>query len=157
MNRISPGMPWLGVQHGYLSGSAFSMRLIMNYILTISVAATLALAASTTTASPGHPGAPAVSHPTIATAPTARAPSINASVPNPTRMAQGRLQTGQPNASCGSLSAPSTPGNAAGAPGSAFNPDGKAGTVYAGEQPQNSRNPRSVSQYDAACLHQPLH
>lgn len=60
--------------------------------------------------------------------------------------------TGQPNASCEET--PNTPGNAAFAPGSAFNPDGKAGSVYAGEQPQNSRNPNSVSQYDAACSHQ---
>ena len=62
--------------------------------------------------------------------------------------------TGQPNQTCGSASAPNTPGNAATAPGSAFNPDGKSGTVYAGEQPQNSRNPKSVSQYDVACAHQ---
>lgn len=62
--------------------------------------------------------------------------------------------TGQPNQSCGSASAPNTPGNAASASGSAFNPSGKAGTVYAGQQPQNSRNPVSVSQYDAACAHQ---
>jgi hypothetical protein len=62
--------------------------------------------------------------------------------------------TGQPNQTCGSASAPSTPGNAAGAPGSAFNPSGKAGTVYAGQQPQNSKNSASVSQYDAACSHQ---
>jgi hypothetical protein len=62
--------------------------------------------------------------------------------------------TGQPNQSCGSATAPNTPGNAASAPGSAFNPDGNAGTKYAGEQPQNSRNPVSVSQYDAACSHQ---
>jgi hypothetical protein len=26
--------------------------------------------------------------------------------------------------------------------------------VYAGQQPQNSRNPVSVSQYDVACSHQ---
>jgi hypothetical protein len=63
--------------------------------------------------------------------------------------------TGQPNQSCGSATAPNTPGNASTAPGSAFNPNGKAGTVYAGEQPQNSVNPKSVSQYDAACAHQP--
>jgi hypothetical protein len=63
--------------------------------------------------------------------------------------------TGQPNQSCGSPTAPNTPGNAANAPGSAFNPDGKAGTVYAGQQPQNSKNPVSVSQYDVACSHQP--
>src|SRR5438552_3455404 len=62
--------------------------------------------------------------------------------------------TGQPNQSCGSATAPNTPGQSAAAPGSAFNPDGKAGTVYAGEQPQNSRNTASVSQYDAACAHQ---
>ena len=63
--------------------------------------------------------------------------------------------TGQPNQTCGSTMAPHTPGQAAMAPGSAFNPDGKAGTVYAGQQPQNSRNSVSVSQYDVACSHQP--
>jgi hypothetical protein len=42
--------------------------------------------------------------------------------------------------------------NAANAPGSAFNTSGKAGTVYAGTQPQNSKNPSSVSQYDVACF-----
>jgi hypothetical protein len=57
---------------------------------------------------------------------------------------------GQPNQSC--QAQPSTPGNSASAPGSAFNPDGKAGTVYAGTQPQNSNNPMSVSQYDVACF-----
>jgi len=62
--------------------------------------------------------------------------------------------TGQPNQTCGSATAPNTPGNAASAPGSAFNPDGVSGTKYAGEQPQNSRNPNSVSQYDVACSHQ---
>ncbi len=63
--------------------------------------------------------------------------------------------TGQPNQTCGSASAPTTPGNAASAPGSAFNPNGKAGMVYAGTQPQNSKNPTSVAQYDVACSHQP--
>src|SRR5437879_13857009 len=66
----------------------------------------------------------------------------------------GPSKTGQPNQSCGSASAPNTPGNAATAPGSAFNPGGQAGTVYAGQQPQNSRNTASVSQYDVACSHQ---
>ena len=56
---------------------------------------------------------------------------------------------GQPSVDCADFS--STPGQSATAPGSAFNPDGKAGTVYAGEQPQNSRNVHSVSQYDVAC------
>jgi hypothetical protein len=62
---------------------------------------------------------------------------------------------GQPNQSCGSLSAPTTPGSAASAPGSAFNTGGTAGTQYAGQQPQNSNNPAAVSQYDVACSRQP--
>ena len=57
--------------------------------------------------------------------------------------------TGQPNQSC--QSQPSTPGNSANAPGSAFNTSGTAGSHYAGQQPQNSKNPQSVSQYDVAC------
>jgi hypothetical protein len=63
--------------------------------------------------------------------------------------------TGQPNQTCGSATAPNTPGNAASASGSAFNPTGTAGTMYAGQQTQNSRNPVSSSQYDVACSHQP--
>ena len=59
-------------------------------------------------------------------------------------------QAGQPNQSC--QAQPSSPGSASSAPGSAFNPNGTAGTVYAGEQPQNSVNPMAVSQYDVACF-----
>jgi len=63
--------------------------------------------------------------------------------------------TGQPNQTIGSTQTGSaTPGNAANAPGSAFNPDGNAGTHYAGTQPQNSTNPKSVSQYDVAGFQQ---
>jgi hypothetical protein len=59
--------------------------------------------------------------------------------------------TGQPNQSCEEQ--PNTPGHAASAPGSPFNEEGGvAGTHYAGEQPQNSKNPKSVSQYDVACF-----
>ena len=65
--------------------------------------------------------------------------------------------TGQPNQSCQAQPPGSTPGNSASAPGSAFNPSGKAGTVYAGQQPQNSQNPNSVSQYDVACFQQASH
>jgi hypothetical protein len=57
--------------------------------------------------------------------------------------------TGQPSQSC--QAQPSSPGHAASAPGSAFNPNGNAGTHYAGTQPQNSKNPNSVAQYDVAC------
>ena len=62
---------------------------------------------------------------------------------------------GQPNQSCQVSLV--TPGHAASAPGSAFNPNGMAGTVYAGTQPQNSKNPMSVSQYDVACFQQTSH
>ena len=62
--------------------------------------------------------------------------------------------TGQPSQTCQDLAGyPAvTPGASFSAPGSAFNPNGKAGTVYAGTQPQNSKNPKSVSQYDVACF-----
>jgi len=69
--------------------------------------------------------------------------------PTATAWADSPGTNGQPNQSCEDQL--SRPGNASSAPGSAFNPDGKAGTVYAGEQPQNSKNPKSVSQYDVAC------
>lgn len=63
--------------------------------------------------------------------------------------------TGQPSQTIGSTETGSTtPGHASSAPGSAFNPDGNAGTQYAGTQPQNSNNPKSVSQYDVAGFQQ---
>ena len=66
--------------------------------------------------------------------------------------------TGQPSQTCLSEAAPSEPGNAASAPGSAFNENGGiAGSMYAGSQPQNSNNTKSVSQYDVACFHVSQH
>jgi hypothetical protein len=65
--------------------------------------------------------------------------------------------TGQPFADCEELG--TTPGNSANSPGggSPFAGEGsKAGSRYAGSQPQNSRNNSSVSQYDVACLNQSL-
>jgi hypothetical protein len=62
---------------------------------------------------------------------------------------------------CLSSTAPSEPGNAASAPGSAFNepsatnPDGgTAGQVYAGngQTTQTPANSHPVSQYDVACF-----
>lgn len=68
-------------------------------------------------------------------------------------MAASLGTTGQPSQTCLSSTAPSEPGHAAAAPGSAFNEDGGvAGGVYAGSQPRNSKNPASVSQYDVACF-----
>jgi hypothetical protein len=57
---------------------------------------------------------------------------------------------GQPGVECDDFAL--RPGHSDTAPGSAFNEEGHAGTVYAGEQPQNSKNPHSVSQYDVACM-----
>lgn len=70
-------------------------------------------------------------------------------------------QVGQPDQSCqdinGGNTGPFYPGNTSTAPGSAFNEtNGHAGTMYAGSQPQNSRNSVSVAQYDVACSNQPL-
>ncbi len=61
----------------------------------------------------------------------------------------------QPNQSC--QQEPMTPGSASSAPGSAFNTSGTAGMVYAGQQPQNSVNPKAVSQYDVACAQVSTH
>jgi hypothetical protein len=64
-------------------------------------------------------------------------------------------QVGQPNQDCEELIASgmgAAPGNSASSGHSAFG--GSAGDVYAGSQPQNSRNSVSVSQYDVACSSQ---
>jgi hypothetical protein len=63
--------------------------------------------------------------------------------------------SGQPDQTIGTAQTGSvTPDPASTAPGSAFNPDGQAGSVYAGTQAQNSNNPKSVSQYDVAGFQQ---
>ncbi len=65
--------------------------------------------------------------------------------------------TGQPSQSC--QAQPSSPGNLnkpSSNPNTPFNetvPGGnRAGNNYAGAQPQNSVNPKSVAQYDVACF-----
>ena len=68
----------------------------------------------------------------------------------------GPTSTGQPDQDCEDLIASgegADPGNSASSGHSAFG--GSAGDVYAGSQPQNSRNTASVSQYDVACAKQP--
>jgi hypothetical protein len=68
----------------------------------------------------------------------------------PTNTSSPFDHNGQPDQSC--EDDPFTPGNSTNAPGSAFNPDGVSGSVYAGEQPGiNDKNDHSVSQYDTAC------
>ena len=62
---------------------------------------------------------------------------------------------GQPNQTIGTPQTGSiTPGHASSARGSDINPNGVAGAHYAGTQPQNSKNPKSVSQYDVAGFQQ---
>ena len=64
-------------------------------------------------------------------------------------------QVGQPSQDCEALIANdmgADPGHSASSGHSAFG--GSAGDVYAGSQPQNSRNSVSVSQYDVACSNQ---
>lgn len=64
--------------------------------------------------------------------------------------------TGQPSQTCLSSTAPSEPGNAASAQGSAFNETGPgtAGVVYAGNgvSATTPANGAAVSQYDVACF-----
>ncbi len=63
---------------------------------------------------------------------------------------------GQPGQTCLSSTAPSEPGQASSAPGSAFNETGPgtAGTVYAGNgvSATTANSPNAVSQYDVACF-----
>lgn len=74
--------------------------------------------------------------------------------------------TGQPGASNGvtCFNLPTTmtaPGNSMTAPGSVFNPNGQAGTVYAGNPGTaslaNANSPNAVSQYDIACFQVTTH
>jgi hypothetical protein len=62
---------------------------------------------------------------------------------------------GAPNNTCGDAN-PVTPGNAANAPGSPFNPNGNAGLHYAGNPGTSSlahsNSTAAVSQYDNACV-----
>jgi hypothetical protein len=64
--------------------------------------------------------------------------------------------TGQPSQTCLSSTAPSEPGQSAGAKGSAFNETGPgtAGVVYAGNgvSATTAGSPNAVSQYDVACF-----
>jgi hypothetical protein len=61
---------------------------------------------------------------------------------------------GQPSQSCQSFFGDSGPFTPNGFNTAGFN---HATTVYAGAQPQNSNNPKSVSQYDVACFQAASH
>jgi len=105
------------------------------------------LAASQATASKGAEHANA---PTTTSSPQPTQQATAPAQPSQTTTTQkGPSTTGQPNQNCEALG--NQPGSSMSAPGSAFNPNGTAGSKYAGEQPQNSRNTASVSQYDVGC------
>jgi hypothetical protein len=76
---------------------------------------------------------------------------IVSAAPNP----NGHGQPGAPLNTCGP-SNPVTPGGSGSARGSPFNPDGVAGTVYAGNPDTASllhaNSIHAVSQYDIACV-----
>ena len=113
-------------------------------------AAIAAPGAGSMRAMPTAPTTHAAPRPATTTTTTTQRPSTT------TQSARSTTRTtGQPNASCEDI--PNQPGNSMSAPGSAFNPDGVSGTKYAGEQPQNSKNPTSVSQYDVACARNHSH
>jgi hypothetical protein len=61
---------------------------------------------------------------------------------------------GQPSKSCQSFFGDAGPFTPSGFNTVGFN---HATTVYAGTQPQNSNNPKSVSQYDVACFQAASH
>jgi hypothetical protein len=126
------------------------MRRIVTSAALAVLSTTLSLAVAA--AAPTAPGKSATAMTGATTAPThanTMASAQKATQPTDTTTLRGPAKTGQPNKSCEDLG--NQPGHSMSAPGSAFNPEGKAGSVYAGEQPQNSRNTASVSQYDTAC------
>jgi hypothetical protein len=98
----------------------------------------------------------------IAATAMAIAPAATFAAPTSTPPTSGSISppngTSQPDQSCEELG--NQPGNAGSSEntGSAFSPNGKSGTVYAGEQTNvNDKNTASVSQYDVACLHNQSH
>ena len=76
--------------------------------------------------------------------------NIVAATPSP----NGPGQPGAPNTTCSQFTV--TPGQSANAGGSVFNPNGTAGTVYAGNPNTsslaNANSVHAVSQYDIACF-----
>jgi hypothetical protein len=137
-------------------------------VSTIAAACALSLVSAAAFAGPGGRGggapaasrmsAPAMAGADRSTMRSGTTTTTTTMAPRPTAAAAKTTTkahtTGQPNASCEDN--PNQPGHSISAPGSAFNPDGIAGTKYAGEQLQNQKNPNSVSQYDVACT-RPVH
>ena len=79
---------------------------------------------------------------------------------NPSPNGPGQPGTGGGTGSTSCQNFTTTPGNAASAQ-SPFNPNGRAGQVYAGNPGTasmlHSNSPHSVSEYDIACFQQTIH
>ncbi len=122
----------------------------MKSIIITAAIASLSLALGTQAYAASHATSPTMSSQSKSQATQPSSTTVASAQPKQSSTTQrGPTTTGQPSQDCESLG--NQPGNSMNAPGSAFNPNGTAGTKYAGEQPQNSRNTASVSQYDAAC------
>jgi len=119
----------------------------------LAAAAALAIAPALAAAAPPS-GSPSEVHGPPTTTTATPTPSATGNGGGYNHLNSPQHATGQPMQSCETTGSP--PGHSGTAPGSAFNQDGgTAGSKYAGEQPQNSRNTASVSQYDTACANQP--
>src|SRR5258706_3857531 len=122
----------------------------MKSIVITAAIASLSLALGTQAYAASHATSPTMSSQSKSQATQPSRSTVASAQPTQSPTTQrGPATTGQPNPNCETLG--NQPGNSMNAPGSAFNPDGTAGTKYAGQQPQNSRNTASVSQYDVAC------
>ena len=133
----------------------------MRPISMLAVASTLCMSSAAFAAAPstGRAGGISGMHSTQPStmSQTQKSTTAPSTAPTTTTTTQrGPSTTGQPNQDC-AAAGNQTPGNAASASGSAFNPNGTAGGVYAGQQPQNSGNTASVSQYDVACANNKSH
>jgi hypothetical protein len=90
----------------------------------------------------------------------ALAPAVSVAGPPTTGSLSPTATTGQPGVECDEGTPPGNAGvehgKSTSLPGSPFvEGDSQSGTHYAGEQPQNSKNTASVSQYDIACFRGP--
>jgi len=122
----------------------------MKSIVITAAIASLSLALGTQAYAASHAASPTMSSSTKSQSTQPSRTTVSSAQATPSSTTQrGPATTGQPSQDCESLG--NQPGHSMSAPGSAFNPDGTAGTKYAGQQPQNSRNTASVSQYDVAC------
>lgn len=121
-------------------------------LIMLAAAGAFALAPALAAAPPS--GSPSEAHGPPTTTTTSPTPSATGNGGGYNHLNSPQHATGQPMQSCETTGSP--PGGSGTAPGSAFNQNGgTAGSKYAGEQPQNSRNTASVSQYDTACANQP--